>query len=69
MQLGFEGAGDRPELTGWKRSLDKWIVSQYGGSQEDIDKYEVQVRTGYLPNLFELVVALPLIYGMYHLIF
>lgn len=62
-------ASDRRDLSGWRRSVDKWLVSQYGGSQEDYDKYEIQPRNSYIPNLFEIVVSVPLLYGLYHLVF
>jgi len=60
---------DRRELSGWKRSLDKWLVSQYGGSEEDYAKYEIQPRSSYFPNLIEIGLSLPLLYVLYHFVF
>ena len=62
-------SSDRRELSGWKRILDKWLVSQYGGSEEDYAKYEIQPRNSYFPNLIEIGLSLPLLYVLYYFVF
>jgi len=69
LDADYSSSSDRRELSGWKRSVDKWLVSQYGGSEEDYAKYEIQPRSSYFPNWFEIGLTLPILYGFYHFVF